>query len=253
MTTKRRRGAVLAALILAAVATLSLFSYVRGVEAKAVEGSQSVEAFVAKDVIPAGTTGQDAITQGLVVRQPIPRRVIPDSAIHALSEIQGKVAAVSILKGEQILSDRFVPPTQNQGASGLAIPADRQAMTIQVANPPGVGGFIQPASRVSVIVKVDAPQPQVQFLLQDIQVLAVGQRVATPIAAKSPDPKATPTSGGIGAQAGDQQVVVTLAVTPVEAEKLAYGVMSGQIYLTLVPPDQKPQTTPGRTPGNLFS
>jgi hypothetical protein len=47
-------------------------------------------------------------------------------------------------------------------------------------------------------------------------------------------------------------VLLTLALTPSQAEKLAYAVFEGDIYFTLVPNGQRPATTPGRTQANAF-
>jgi pilus assembly protein CpaB len=248
----KRSISVIVAVVLAALAALALTSYVQGAEAKAVAAQQPVDAYVAKAVIPSGTLGSAAISQGLVIKRAIPRAAVAQGAITSLSEIQDKVTTVDILQDEQILAPRFVEPKALRNGL-LPIPADRQAMSVQVGIPPGVAGFIQPGDQVSIIAKASgggAAGPnataQVQYLLQDIQVLSVTQ--STPTADPKQDTKSTQAT-----QQTQSQVLLTLAVTPAEAEKLAFAVLDGQVYFTLVPKDQKPTTTPGRNAGNLFS
>lgn len=240
--------ALVAAVLLAAVATGLLLSYVRGIERRAFAGTQVVPVFVAKDTIPANTRGDTAISRGLIVRRDLPLFARVEGGIASLREIEKKVSAVTILGGEQILAARFVLPAQARGL--LQIAADRQAMSVEAETPPGVAGFVQPGDRVSIIAQVGLPstaggqakEPRVGYLLQGIEVLAVGQRVVSP------------ERRGLAARPQQQgRVLLTLALTPTEAEKLAFAIFEGELYFTLLPPGQSPAGTPGRTAENAFS
>jgi pilus assembly protein CpaB len=242
----KRSAALVVAIVLAALATIALVSYVRGVEDRAYAGVETVKVFVAKDTIPTGMSADEAIQNALIGTTTIPRKVRSDGAIVSLDEIKGKVAQVTVFKGEQIVGPRWGAP--GQAGSTLAIPADKQAMSVEVGIPPGVAGFIQEGSYVSIIAKLaqaqGAGQPQagdrVQFLLQDVQVLKTGVRTVV-----TPGEKEQP-------QQVTSNVLLTLALTPSQAEKLAYAVFEGDIYFTLVPNGQRPATTPGRTQANAF-
>ncbi|MGH2691237.1 MAG: Flp pilus assembly protein CpaB [Actinomycetota bacterium] len=244
----RRTLAVSGAVVLAAVAAVALTSYVRGVEAKAVQSQEPVSAYVAKEIIPAGKTASSAIGDGLIVKVPVPRRLVPEGSIKSLREIQGKVAGANILKGEQILAARFIRPADARGI--LPIPADRQAISVEVGIPPGVAGFIQPGDRVSVLASLevqtsgDKKESKVQYLLQDVQVLSVGQRIVT-TESKDKDGKSQVTQE-------QNRVLMTLALTPDEVERIVYAIFKGEVYFTLVPSGQQPVTTPGRTATNIF-
>lgn len=252
----RRTLALVVSIVLAGVATVALISYIRGIEDRSLKGQEPVEVFVAKEDIPAGTSGDFAISRGLFSTETIPRKVLATGAIRSLEEIRNKVAGVTIIKGEQIIATRFVAPGQ-AGAAGdlLVIPRDRQAMSVQVGIVPGVSGFIQVGDHISIIAdltitKRGGPTGQtenrVQFLLQDIEVLALGRRVIV-----------TNPQGGQTAetQQPQDQVLVTVAVTPVQAEKLAFAVLEGggKLHFTLLPKGQRPATTPGRTRDNAFA
>lgn len=246
--TKRGGGLVLA-LALAALATGALISYVRGVEDEAFRGAETVHVFVARDTIPVGTSAEAAVRGALVERTQVPRKVVAEGAVASLDQIRGKVAAVTIVRGEQILASRFV--LASQVVSGLPIPAGRHAMAVEVDAPPGVAGFVQPGTRVSVLAHVDVrlpnredTEPQAKFLLQNVEVLAVGQRVA--LASGSREKARAETAQG------SEKVLLTLAVTPSEAEKLAFALFEGDVYFTLLPQGAKPVGTAGRNNRNLF-
>ena len=247
----RRTIALVAAIILAAVATVALISYVQSAENKRTKNQTLVSVYVAKDVIPQGTSGDTAISQGLITQISVPLQARVADAIASLNDIKGEVAAVDIQKNEQIQASRFVAP----GTAGntLAIPQGLQAISVQVGIPPGVAGFIKPNDTVSVIAQVSIPKtgtaaaatsPTVKYLLQNVKVLAVGQFTVTTAANGNTTSTTTQTSG---------QVLLTLAVTPQQAERLVFANLQGQLYFTLLPAQPgKPVGTPGRTTANIF-
>lgn len=246
---KRTTGLV-ASVVLAALASLALITYMRGVESRAFAGAETVEAWVARENIPAGMTAETAHGRGLLGTTELPRKALAAGAIASLADIAGKVAAIEIVRGEQILAGRFVAAGQH--GAGLAIPAGRQAMALEVEAPPGVAGFVVTGSRVSVIGHVDVldaggrtVEPRSQYLLQNIEVLAVGTR-----ATEAVDDGARADTAR-RAQVSDK-VLLTLAVTPAEAEKLSFAMNEGEIWITLLPDGAKPSATSGRTRRNGF-
>jgi pilus assembly protein CpaB len=247
----RRTIALVVAIVLAAVAAVALVSYVTSVKNNAVRGGEAVQVFVAKEQIPAGTSGDSIISQGLIERATVPRNVVAVGAIGSLSEIQGKVAAVTILQGETIVAPRFVAPGQaTPGGQLLAIPKGYQAISVEVPTIPGVANFVQAGDVVSILAQLTIPTganpgPRVQFLLQKVRVLQVGTRVIAPAA------NGQGTTSSVQQAAG--KVDLTLAVKPKQAEKVAFAVLQGQLYFTLVPPDQPTGSTPGRTIRNAFA
>lgn len=255
MALTKRTIALGVAITMAGFATVALLTYFRGVEKRAFDGIKTVQAFVAKELIPAGTSADTAIGRGLIVRQALPQIAMAEGALKSTTQIKGKVAAVHIYKGEQIIATRFQAAGAIKGR--LSIPQDRQALSVEVAIPPGVSGYIQAGDRVSAVAQVTVPkpgspanaqvsEPRVQYLLQDIEVLAVGQRIVTTPGQKEGD-------AARQQQQVQAKVLLTLALSPVEVEKLAYAIFQGQVYFTLLPSGQKPVGTPGRTAADLFS
>src|SRR2546426_5206701 len=139
----RRTVALVLAVALAALATIALISYIKGLEDQAFKGTETVEVFVAKQDIAAGVTGDTASQQGLIVRTTVPAKVRPEGAINSLEQISGRLAAVQIYKDEIIVQQRFVAP--GQGVKNvLPIGEGKQAVSIAIAGAPSVGGFVQP-------------------------------------------------------------------------------------------------------------
>lgn len=233
----KRAGGLLVAVLLAAIATTALISYVHSVQAKAFAGTETVQVYVARDTIPAGMTAEEALKRAFIETTPVPRKVVAEGAIGSLEALAGKVASTTIFKGEQIVAARFVAP-EAAGAT-LPIPDGLHAMAVEVDTPPGVAGYITPGAHVSVIVHF-SDEHLARFVVQDVQVLAVGQRTVTVpqgdrSAAKQQQPAAT------------DKVLMTLAVSPAQAEKLTLAIYEGDVHFTLLPPRAKPVTTPGRT------
>lgn len=261
MSLTRRGLAVVAAVALAGVATWALTGYVRGVEAETLAQGEPVEAFVAKDTIPAGTTAEQAIAAGLVVKQPVPRRNVPAGAIGALGDIEGRVTTANITRGEEIVGDRFVLPSAV--ITGLEIPDGHHAVSVQVGVPEGVAGFVEPGDRVGVIARLEVPdpgappqpvdpanpaagaeeatEPRVQFVLMGVEVLAVGGRTG-------PLTEEQAAAGG----EGPVGLLATVALTPEDAEKLVFAQLEGSLYFTLMPDGAESVTTPGRTAETYF-
>ncbi len=253
----RRTLALVMAVALALLATLALYSYIQGLEDEAFKGSEVVEVFVAKQDIAAGVSGDTAGSQGLIERRTVPSKVRPTGAITSLTEISGKIAVVQIFKDEIIVSPRFQVPGA-AAARVLPIGEGKQAISLQVGQVPGVAGFIQPGDRVSLIVQVPRRPgasataanagPFVKYLMQNMDVIAVGSRVAAQTAASAAQ---TPEQ-----QAATQQAccILTFAVSPAQAEIIAFAALNSQMYFTLLPDAKQPAAnTPGRSFVNLFS
>jgi pilus assembly protein CpaB len=246
----RRAIALIVAVVLAAVATVALVSYVQSAHSNNLP--HPVTAYVAKEAIAHGTDAATINSKGLIEPKTVDASVVPPGAITSVADIQGKVAAIDIAPNEIILSSRFVAPDQQTGPGTplVAIPKGFQAMSVEVTSIPGVANFIQPNDKVSILVQLPLATSggnntnQVRFLLQNVQVLQVGQRVIVPPANGQP--------GGAAVQQTAGKVDLTLAVTGVQAEKLAFAVLNGTLYFTLVLPDAKSVPTTGRTLRNEY-
>lgn len=237
--------AVLVAVALAVAATAALVAYAAGADRRAIANQQPVLVYVAKARIPTGTSGEDAQNRGLIERTALPRRAVAGGAVRSLEQLGGRVAAVDMVPGEQLLAARWIGRGEAPGGRLLSIPEGHQAVSIALDPTRQVSGFVSPGDRVSVVVSLSLPrrgrsQPTSRFLLQDVQVLAVGGTAQE------------------GRRAGQGQgrtqslSAVTLAVRPADVERVVFAAENGSLYLSLLPPGQRPVPARGRTIDNEF-
>jgi pilus assembly protein CpaB len=242
--------AVLVAVVLALVATAALVVYVNGADRRAISDQQPTLVWVAAKTIPAGTSGVNASNTGLIKQQPVPKKNVVPGAVVALSQIQNRYAAVDIVAGEQLLQGRWVGAEDVAGGRLLDIRSGYQALSIGLDMTKQVAGFVTPGDKVGLVLTMSRPgsggEGQVarsQFLLQDVQVLAVG---ATALANASSQGGARPNQGR------SPESAVTLAVPDSQVERVVYAAENGSIYMTLMAPDGKKAPSVGVTAANVI-
>jgi hypothetical protein len=69
--------------------------------------------------------------------------------------------------------------------------------------------------------------------------LSVGQRVIT-------------EEGEDGVRSSEEQVLLTVALEPLDVERAVFAIENAELYFTLLGEDAEPQETPGRTLADLF-
>jgi pilus assembly protein CpaB len=148
-----------------------------------------------------------------------PRDIIPPKAVRTPGEVEGRVVQVPVARGEVLLHTKLAPEGTAAGLGGLLEP-NKLAVAVRVDDVSGVAGFINPGDRVDVMVEMAEPGAQGEhfsrIILQNLKVLSKGQ-IWEETAEKKP------------------QVVnvVTLEVTPEEAEALNLASFQGKIRLAL--------------------
>ena len=243
--------AVLVAVVLALVATAALVVYVNGADRRAISDQQPTLVWVAAKAIPAGTSGVNASNTGLIKQQAVPKKNVVPGAVVSLSQIQNRYAAVGIVAGEQLLQGRWVGAEDVAGGRLLDIPSGYQALAIGLDMTKQVAGFVTPGDKVGLVLTLSRPGPggegevrRSQFLLQDIQVLAVG---ATALANAN-----SQGAGGRPNQGRSPESAVTLAVPDGQVERVVYAAENGSIYMTLMAPDAKKAPSVGVTAANVI-
>jgi pilus assembly protein CpaB len=243
--------AILIAVVLAVVATVAMVVYVNGADRRAINDQQPVSVLVAKDPIPAGTSGEDAQNRQLITQVQVPRKNKVAGALFSLTQLEQRYAAVDIVKGEQLLQQRWVGAEDIAGRRLLQIPEDAQAVSLGLDITKQVAGFVTPGDKVGLVFSYKEKQSsdsvdKTHFLLQNIQVLAVG---ATALPTGS-----TQSGGRVNQGRGSQNLTaVTLAIPKQHVERVVFAAENGSIYLTLLPPNAKPQdNTQGITVSNVI-
>lgn len=189
----------------------------------------------------------------------------PPGSFKATSLLVNRVVIQQMPRGQafhpSMLAEKGV-------AGGLAaiIPDGMRAITIEVNEFTGVAGLMEPGNRVDILARIkngnDAEKTQTRTVVQDVQILAIGQVLTNTKAVSEPMPDAAtaaqkaqaestlPASKQPGARS------VTLLLSPEDAERidLAMGenpTMAMRLALR-APNDRKPTETAGATLASLM-
>lgn len=251
-----------AAVVLAGAAAYLSYEYAHKADTRAAKNIQRVDVLVAKSDISKGTTAAQALNSGLISTKQVPRSILPPSAVVNATDLTDKIAVGTIAKGQFIVGDSFVKPAEVGGFSST-VPVGHEAISISVDASHGVAGFVQPGDMVNVIwtgpmadqkAGVASPSPigVTAFLVPSVRVMAVGQTTANTA------PAASTGTGSVGATTSGQAAgasnssssssstvsgnagLITLDVTPRQAEQIAQGLSVGAFYLTLDAPGLDP-------------
>jgi pilus assembly protein CpaB len=238
----------IAAVVMAAIAGVLVLQYVSGADDRAQGDLELVDVLVASKDIPRGTSGERVLAD-YVAHKKFTRASRPPSSLapEAASGIDSLYAAATIPAGQPLSRALFVEQSEAQGTA-LAVAEGKQAITINVDETHGVAGFVAPNDTVNVILTLDAkniedtnkaPAKLTAFLIPGAKVLAVGQTTA--LGPQDTVRQDTNNDGKIddtdeSSENTDQkQGLITIEVTPRQAEQIAHAVASGTIYLSVNP------------------
>ena len=271
----RRVIAIIAAIALAAVGTFLIVQYVGSAEDRALEGEKLVSVLVVDRPINEGTDAEDIA--GLVRREDVPQKVAAEDAIGDLADLEGQVATVDLVEGEQLIATRFVDREtylESLGAPEITLPDDKLAVTISLDPERAVGGQLAPGSEVAVISSFDPFDISARIIepseLTDEEILEIitaiteeeqdgtgqggDQSYSTPNSTKIILHKVLVTTVQLErlpqettAEDGEQatnvelaptgNLLVTLALDPVEAQQVVFTAEFGNLWLAVEGPD----------------
>lgn len=197
------------------------------------ERTNQTSVLVAKTDIAKGAIIEAEMVDSAIV----PNQYVQPQAVTSLDRIGGMVTVVPIAKGEQITLSKLLSSKQ-AGASSLAMatPVGKRAVTISVDNIASLGGMISPGDYVDVIGMLPIPvevqgQKTAQLatvpLFQNVLVLAVGQQLGSMVREATRYKKE---------EKQEASPIITLALTPQEANIIAFVQEQGKIRLILRSP-----------------
>ncbi len=208
---KRGGLALVLTVLLAVAAAAAVFLYVTNVKHNAATGGGTVTIVVSKQDIPANTDLDPLIARGVFETKSVPTDDLVQGAITDVFQLRGQRTAYPILAGEQIAAARLQGKLQAAGGI-LGIPHGFQAVAVSLESQRLVGGAVQQGDHVTVYATFAAAQGQVtRTLVPDVQVLSVN------------------TQGSM----------ITLALTPHDAELMIFAQEGARVWLALLPPNQK--------------
>lgn len=223
------------AVVLGLLAVLFGGRYLESAKADIVAGVQPVKVLVATRDVPVGTTAEQLLAQDFAVEKEVPRQYVAEGAVGSITSIKGKVLAAPLSRGEQLTSSRFKVAED----VGLAYSLPEGYVAISVPDNParGVSGFISPGDYVMVISSFDPGELNEavsKILIKKAKVLATGTQ--TIAAVDTGEEKKDEGGGGMLGQSNTGTTIqtLTLAVTPVDAERLVFAQEVGQVWYTLL-------------------
>lgn len=156
----------------------------------------------------------------------MPDAAVPQGAFRSAASLTGRVLGRSLVKGEPVLESALLPEGSEAGLSAL-IEKNARAVAIEVDPYVGVGGFVQPGSRVDVLAtQKRGSDRRTDVLLENLRVLAVDVRV------DEGDGKPT------------EAKVVTLEVSAGQSAMLAHAAHEGTLKLALRNPSDDSDARP---------
>lgn len=253
----RRVLILVIAVALAGLTAFLTFHYADTADERAFKGAELVEAFIVKKDIPKGLPGEKALDEGYIGKESIPRKFFPAQAITNAQALRGQVALSALSSGVPIVDGNFVEPRAAQESFAQRLGKDRQAVTLSVSDVQAVARLVVPGDHVNLMLTSDKPGEagapgggkETKFVLQNIEVLAVGNSTALQPGESAGEPQALQAGVVKTADSG----LMTFAVPALDAERVVHASQVGAIHLTLVPPDYTPAPVPPVNNGNLFS
>ncbi|MDP9694103.1 UNVERIFIED_ORG: pilus assembly protein CpaB [Arthrobacter globiformis] len=239
---KSRLIAGIAAVVLALVGAVLVVSYAQGADQRAVKNLEPVDVLVVKTAIPAGTP-VESMAVSLATEQ-LPASAVTGSSLKSLDSSNGKVAAVDLVPGEQLVAERLVAPQEVKVGGSVEIPAGLQEVSFQVAPDRVVGGRIAPGDHVGVFVNLDkggledkADAEATKLTVRKALVTAV-QRAPEPAATAQPAPTASADPNAADPQdttLPTGNLMLTVAVTDVDAAKIVFAAEYAKMWLSKEP------------------
>ncbi|WP_251045054.1 Flp pilus assembly protein CpaB [Arthrobacter sp. ISL-5] len=221
-------------------------SYAQDADQRAVKNLDPVDVLVVKTAIPAGTSVE--LMGASLVTERLPGSAVAASALKSLEKSKGKVAAVGLVPGEQLVEERLIAPEELKVDGAVKVPAGFQEVTFQLQPDRVVGGRLTAGEHVGIFISLDKgaleDKPGVEttkLTVRKTLVTAV-QRTAEATPTTQPTPSAAP-----GASSADPRdttlpvglLMVTVAVSDVDAAKIVFATEFGKIWLSKEPLNAK--------------
>ena len=217
------------ATLMAGIASLGVYAAVKSIPVREVEVAHTFVAVAARN-LPTGSriTEKDVKLVAWPARNPI------SGAFSEVKPILDRGLVTAVGENEPFTETKLAPIGSGAGLPP-SIPPGMRAMSVKVDEVIGVAGFVVPGTRVDLVVTLrgsgQTAESMSRTVLSNVLVLTAGTRFDQE---QAKDGKPQPST------------VVTLAVSPSDAERIALASSEGKISLALRNPlDVAPTETAG--------
>jgi pilus assembly protein CpaB len=222
-----RGGAIAVAAAAAILAGILLFVFVQRYRDNTNVANTPAPVFVARGMIPQGTSADVIASQQLVQRTSVKNSQVQPGAIADPGVLHGQVAVGNIYPGQQLTLAEFT----RQGTISSDLTGNERAVAVPVDSAHGLIGFLRAGDHVDVLASYSGGggNHNLSTLLQDIYVLS------------------TPTSTTGGIAGGSTASNIVLRIPTQAAGQVAYAADNGKVWMILRPPPPATQSTPPAT------
>jgi pilus assembly protein CpaB len=167
-----------------------------------------------------------------------PSGELPAGLFHSKTKVVGRGVILPISKGEFVLTNKLAGENAGAGLPAL-IPPGMRAVSVRVNDTTSVSGFVQPGTRVDVLLTGNpqgSNEQQTTTVLENVAVIATGQKLERNSAGEA-----------------QSSPVVTLLVSPDDAQRLTLASSQGHIQLVLRNPlDTKQEEVAATRSNSLY-
>lgn len=172
---------------------------------------------------PVAVAAQE-LSVGSIVREedvrlvPWPSESVPEGYAESVGDVVGRGVITEVHVNEPLLDSKLAE-LGSGGGLPITIPPGMRAVSVRVDDVIGVAGFVLPSTRVDVIVTLTPPgsnDTASRVILQNVYAVAAGQEIQR-------NEEGEPMT----------VTVITLLVTPEDAEKLILAASQGRIQMAL--------------------
>jgi pilus assembly protein CpaB len=214
--TTRTTVVMAVATVTAAIASLGVYAAVKSIPVREVEVAHTFVAVAARS-LPTGSriTEKDVKLVAWPAKSPVP------GTFAAVKPVLDRGLVASVGENEPLTESKLAPIESGAGLPP-SIPLGMRAMSVKVDEVVGVAGFVVPGTRVDLVVTLrgnnQTEESMSRTVVSNVLVLTAGTKFDQE---QAKDGKPQPST------------VVTLAVAPNDAERIALASSEGKISLAL--------------------
>jgi len=230
---KGRGLVVFLALVMATLATVGVFLYTQNAD-KGQPVGEMVAVVVSNVDIPGNTNLNVLITDDQFKIIQVPEVAVVEGAVTSVDQLRDKTNSLPILAGEQIPVARI----QGEGTvpgGALGIPNGHEAITVSVDAPRAIAGAIGVGDNLTVYGTYSGFQTPAGKKVPTLTTVLVP--LAEVLAVYQPNYGDSGTLGTSGSQRGSGTISLTLALTPVDAQRMVFTMETGSVWFGLLPPN----------------
>ncbi|WP_235563944.1 RcpC/CpaB family pilus assembly protein [Arthrobacter sp. Soil763] len=215
-----------------------------------------------QQAIPAGATA-DKIASS-VTRKEVPKAALASNTVTDLASLGSKVAAVTLVPGEQLLSSRMVDEQSFLGPSRVQVPAGLQEITLKLPIERVAGGKVNAGDTVGVFLSLESVsagangQKVSKTQLSFHKVLVTAAQFSDGAAAQTAagtagTTQAASTTGSTSTKVpSDRTYLITIARNAADAERIVFAAEFGKVYLSKEPQNAAETGASYVDPSRLF-